>query len=83
MGAITTDRHKSKPYCMDLEINGKHITMELVPPECTLQEQWPDLQLSPSKVQLHSYPGESIPALGTVDVLVNYADQEATLVYPC
>ena len=47
--------------------------------ECTLREHWPDLKLSPSRITLHSYSGESIPVLGTVDVVVKYVDQTATL----
>ena len=47
--------------------------------ERTLQQHWPDLKLSPSQITLHSYSGESIPVLGTVDVVVKYVDQTATL----
>ena len=37
------------------------------------------LTTTPSKVKLHSYSGESIPVLGTVDVCVKYGDQTAIL----
>ena len=33
----------------------------------------------PSQVKLHSYSGEAIPVLGTVDVVVKYGVQIATL----
>lgn len=47
--------------------------------ECTLREQWPELTVLPSRIKLHSYSGEAIPVLGTVDVVVKYGDQTATL----
>ena len=33
----------------------------------------------PSNVRLHSYSGESIPVVGTVNVVVKYGTQTATL----
>ena len=33
----------------------------------------------PSSVRLHSYSGESIPVVGTVNVVVKYGTQTATL----
>lgn len=47
--------------------------------ECTLHEQWPKLTVLPSRVKLHSYSGETIPVSGTVDLVVKYGDQIATL----
>ena len=47
--------------------------------ECTLHEQWPKLTVLPSQVKLHSYSGETIPVSGTVDLVVKYGDQIATL----
>ena len=35
--------------------------------------------VSPCEIVLRSYSGESIPVLGTVDVVVNYSDHTATL----
>jgi len=47
--------------------------------ECTFRDHFPELNLSPSGITLHSYSGESIPVIGTVDVLVKCSSQEATL----
>lgn len=47
--------------------------------ERTLHDLWPDICVTPSKVKLHSYSGESIPVLGTVDVLVKYGHQSVSL----
>ena len=47
--------------------------------ESTFRDCWPELNLSHSGITLHSYSGESIPLLGTVDVLAKYGGQEATL----
>ena len=77
---------KSKPYRVDIGINGKPIKMEVdtgasvtIISERTLQEQWPNLQLTPSEVKIRSYSGECIPVVGTVDVVVTHGNQEATL----
>ena len=42
--------------------------------ECTLHGFWLDVHVTSSKVKLHLYSGESMPVLGTVDVLVKYGD---------
>ena len=45
----------------------------------TTREQWPKLTVLSSRVKLHSYSGEAIPVLGTVDVVVKYGEQTPTL----
>ncbi len=35
------------------------------------QNLWPERPLSPSDLTLHSYSGECIPVVGSVDVIVN------------
>lgn len=77
---------KTKPYRVDIAINDKSTKMEIdtgasltLVSERTLQESWPELTPLPSRVTLHSYSGESIPVLGTIDVVVQYDDQTATL----
>lgn len=40
--------------------------------EATFKSYWPELNLSPSGVTLHSYSSEPIPVIGTVDVGVKY-----------
>ena len=47
--------------------------------EQTFHNQWPIATLATSTITLHSYSGESIPVLGTVDVRVKYGGQEVTL----
>lgn len=44
-----------------------------------VRDCWPESNLSPSGISLHSYSGESIPVVGTIVVVVNYGGQVATL----
>ena len=81
-----TSSSKQKTYRVDITINKKSTEMEIdtrasltLVSECTLCDSWPYLKLSPSRITLHSYSGESIPVLGTVDVIVEYSGQTATL----
>ena len=81
-----TSSSKPKPYRVDITINDKSTKMEIdtgaslsLVSEHTFREYWPELDVSPSQIVLHSYSGESIPVLGTVDVVVNYNDHTATL----
>ena len=67
----------SKSYRVNIAINDKSTKMETdtaasltIMSERTLREQWPELTVLPSRVKLHSYSGEAIPVLGTVDVMV-------------
>ena len=77
---------KPRPYRVDIKVNGKPTQMEIdtgaslsLVSEHTFRECWPELGLVSSAVTLHSYSGEAIPVLGTVDVVVRHNDQEATL----
>ena len=77
---------KPQPFRVDIIINYKLTTMEIdtgasltLVSECTLHDLWPDTCVTPSKVKLHSYSGETIPVLGNVDVLVKYGHQSASL----
>ena len=77
---------KPQPYKMKVEVNGKSIQLEIdmgaslmLMSDQTLQQNWPEVQVSPTGITLHSYSGESIPVLGCVDVNVKYGGQEANL----
>ncbi len=77
---------KPQPYRTSLVINGKSVLMEIdtgasltLVSEHTFWDCWPKLNLAPSGITLHSYPGESIPVMGTVKVSVEYGGQETTL----
>ena len=76
---MITSSSKPKPYRVDIAINDKPTKMEIdtgasltILSERTICEQWPELTVLPSQVKLHSYSGEAIPVLGTVDVVVKY-----------
>ena len=76
---MITSSSKLKPYRVDITISDKPTKMEIdtgasltIVSEHTLREQWPELIVLPSRVKLHSYSGEAIPVLGTVDVVVKY-----------
>ena len=43
--------------------------------EQTFHSHWPDTRLAEFRIKLSSYGGESIPVLGTIDVLVKYGNQ--------
>ena len=47
--------------------------------EATFKETWPGRQLSPTQVRLHTYSGNSLPVLGSLDVVVKYKGQVADL----
>ena len=77
---------KTKPFTAKLEVDGKPVHMEIdtgasltLMSEQTFHNQWPIATLATSTITLHSYSGESIPVLGTVDVRVKYGGQEVTL----
>ena len=77
---------KSKSYSTKLEVDGKSLQMEIdtgasltLVSEQTFRSLWPNSTLNGSRITLSSYGGESIPVLGTVDVHVEYGDQEAVL----
>ncbi len=77
---------KPQPYNTELAINDTMVKMEIdtgaslsLVSERTFRDFWPELTLSPSGITLHSYSGESIPVVGTVEVRVKYRDQEAIL----
>ena len=77
---------KPQPYKMKVEVNGKSIQLEIdmgasltLMSDQTLQQNWPEVQVSPTGITLRSYSGESIPVLGCVDVNVKYGSQEANL----
>ncbi len=77
---------KTKPFTAKLEVDGKLVPMEIdtgasltLMSEQIFRNQWPTATLATSTVTLHSYSGESIPVLGTVDVLVKYGGHEVTL----
>ena len=81
-----TSSSKPKLYRVEIAINDKSTKMEIdtgasltIVSKCTLRKQWPELTVLPSRITLHSYLGESIPVLGTVDVVVKYGDQTVTL----
>lgn len=69
---------KQNPYRVEVEMNNNAIQMEIdtgallsLVSEHTLRDSWPELNLSSNQVVLHSYSGESIPELGTVNVVVS------------
>ena len=77
---------KSKPYRVNVTINEKPIAMEIdtgasitLVSERTFRDHWPQSKLAPSRITLRSYSGESIPVVGSVDVIVEYDNQSATL----
>ena len=77
---------KSKPFSTKLEVEGKSLKMEVdtgasltLVSEQTFQSHWPDATLVESRITLSSYGGESIPVLGTIDVLVKYGHQDVKL----
>lgn len=77
---------KKNAYMVKVDVEGKAIPMELdtgasltLVAEETYRRHWPDKPLEETKTKLHTYSGESIPVLGTVDVLVKYGDQEISL----
>ncbi len=43
------------------------------------QNLWPERPLSPSDLTLHSYSGECIPVVGSVDISVNCKGKAITL----
>ena len=48
--------------------------------EATFEKLWKEKQaLAPSQVRLHSYSGEPIPVVGSVEVNVVYKQQSAKL----
>ena len=78
--------NKSKPYSTKLDVDGKPLKMEVdtgasltLVSEQTFHSHWPDTRLAESRIKLSSYGGESIPVLGTIDVLVKYGNQETTI----
>ena len=80
---------KLKPYRVNIVINDKLTKMEIdtgasltIVSKRTTREQWPKLTVLSSRVKLHSYSGEAIPVLGTVDVvLISMVSKHPH--YPC
>ena len=77
---------KSKPIAVSVDIEGQEVTMEVdtgaalsIISEETLQQLWPDWQLTPTQVRLQSYSGEAIQVLGSKMVQVQYKHQVARL----
>ena len=75
-----------KPFTVDVLLNGKPFSMELdtgatvsIISNATFQQVFPNVDLQPSSVKLHAYPGESISVLGQLKVNVTYGNQQAKL----
>ena len=62
---------------MQMEI-GTGASLSLVS-EQEFRDTWPEREVSTTDITLHSYSGESIPIVGTVDVCVKCNRQDAVL----
>ena len=81
-----TENSNSKPIELEVEVQGKTISMELdtgaavsLISEKTYQKFFSDVSLQKSMVKLKSYSGEDIPVMGQTEVLVKYNHQEENL----
>ena len=73
----------SAPTTVDVELNGVPVSTELdtgavvsVMSQQQQQELFPQAQLQPSKVILHTYTAQSVGMAGTLSVHVMYGEQE-------
>ena len=82
---VINSSSKSQPYKTSIMINDQSVCVEIDTGASLLlmsentKKSWPKLKLSPTKTSLHSYSGELIPVVGTVDVNVQCGEQKATL----
>ena len=76
----------AQPYLVDLELDGKSLTMEVDTGACmtlvsqqTFRKVFPKREMKPSATRLTTYSGQPITAVGEVDVAVSYKSQQASL----
>ena len=86
MGLYTIDGKSVKPFTVHVKLNDKPLCMELDTgatvsfiSDKTFRELFPSTTLQPTTTQLHSYLGETITAMGKVEVKVTYGTQTVTL----
>ena len=80
----STSRHQ--PYRVSLDIEGELVEMEIdtgaslsIMSEQEFLNLWPERSVVATDVTLHSYSGECIPVVGSIDVCVSYKGQKITL----
>ena len=80
---VVMGRSSSGPYQVELQVNGKPLTMEVdtgagvsIAAESVLAPMFPAMQLEESNVLLKTYTGQTIPVKGSVMVDVEYNHQQ-------
>ena len=83
----TVGASKSKPYCVNIKVNGQDVKMEVdtgasvtVINEQTFRQTLKSTpKIQPSDGNLHTYTGEEIKVVGEIQVLVKYNNQKEIL----
>lgn len=77
-----TSPRRAEPLEVDLQVEGQPTTMEVdtgaalsIVSEATYRRLWPQKTLQESRVKLHTYTGEPLNVLGSVEMDVHYQDQ--------
>ena len=83
---FTLSASRAAPIVVSVNIHGSQVNMEVdtgsaisLVSEETYKKYWPNCQLQKSDVRLKMYSGELLETLGSLDVSVQYGEQESQL----
>ena len=84
---IYSVRTRTRPISVELEVNGKTLTMEVdtgaavsIISQKVQEKLLPNVEVRPSRVLLRTYTGQHMSVVGEITVEVKYAEQAASLV---